>query len=137
MKTPSSLSDSNPATKTRPGRASVMLNATVERFGGQCATTHRVRDLSPGGVRIDQATELRVGSTVLVSVGSLEAIGATIKWVSGGNAGLEFAEQINPDEARTRAAIAPQPTSSNSAKQRSAPTLREGWIRGLKDPYTP
>lgn len=58
---------------------SVMLSATVERFGGGGPTKHRVRDLSSGGVRIDQADALKAGATVLISVGVFVAVGATVR----------------------------------------------------------
>jgi hypothetical protein len=56
----------------RETRNSVMLSATVEGFGGGQQSKHRVRDLSAGGVRIDQPGALRNGATVLVSVGALQ-----------------------------------------------------------------
>src|SRR3569623_15002 len=51
-----------PAPRERLPRASVMLSATVEYFGGGAPTRHRVRDLSPGGIRIDQEGGMRVGA---------------------------------------------------------------------------
>jgi len=98
------------ATERQAGRAdrvSVLLTARIERFGSVHASRHRVRNLSVGGVRIDQAAALRVGATVLVSVGDLESVGATVVWVRDGDAGLCFAEPIDIDRARTRVAIAP------------------------------
>jgi hypothetical protein len=32
-----------------------------------------------------------------------------VVWVSDGSAGLKFAQLINPDDARAKAAIAPRP----------------------------
>jgi hypothetical protein len=113
-----------------------MLIATVEHFAGQVATRHRVRDLSPGGIRIDNAAGLRPGATVLISVGALEAVGATIKWVREGFAGLAFAEQINPDEARKKAAIAPSATRSLKANVLGAPSAPSaGWVEDMRNPY--
>jgi hypothetical protein len=114
----------------RSPRPGVMLNALVERFDGRQPTRHRVRDLSTGGMRIDQATDLRAGSTILVTVGALEAIGATVIWVKGGSAGLKFAHAIDPDHARSKAAIAPRPTAPKVA---GAPTA--GWTYDVRNPY--
>lgn len=118
----------------REPRDSVMLSATLERFGASTATKHRVRDLSTGGVRIDQAADLRTGATVLVSIGALQAVGATVVWVEKGSAGLRFLEPINPDEARAKAAIAPRP--AGGAPQPAAPKApTAGWVHDLNNPY--
>lgn len=45
------------ATSPREPRQSVFLSATLERFGSAETTRHRVRDLSPQGMRIDQAVQ--------------------------------------------------------------------------------
>lgn len=120
----------------RAERSNVMLMAVIEAFGGGTATRHRVRDLSSGGVRVDNAAGLRSGATVLISVGALQSVGATVKWVREGTAGLAFAQPINPENARKKAAIppgapagvAPVPTVGSVA-----PTA--GWIRDLRNPY--
>lgn len=121
----------------RAQRTSVMLMAIVEQFGGKNASKHRVRDLSVGGIRIDNAAGLRAGATVVISVGALQAIGATVQWVREGFAGLAFAEQINPADAHKKAAITPavpvQPVKVDAP--RSAPPPTAGWIDDLRNPY--
>lgn len=117
----------------RAPRDSVMLSAIIERFGGGAPTRHRVRDLSSGGVRIDQAAALPVGATVLVTVGALEAVGATVVWVRDGAAGLRFATPIDPADARAKAALAPRAKQEPSAADRPVPTA--GWIPNLNSPY--
>ncbi|QNE32346.1 PilZ domain-containing protein [Sphingomonas sp. NBWT7] len=116
----------------RAPRQRVMLNAVIERFGGGPATQHRIRDLSSGGARIDQAEDLSPGATVLVSVGALAAVGATVSWVRDGTAGLQFAEQIDLEAARAKAAIAPR--TRRNMPVREGPKV--GWIPNLDDPYT-
>ena len=132
MNPPASLA---PSQLTRVPRASVMLSATVEYFGGGAATKHRVRDLSPGGVRIDQATGMGVGTTVLISVGALEAVGATVRWVTDDYAGLVFAEQIDPTQARMRAAIAPGRSATPASARAATPAFEAGWVAQIRDPY--
>ena len=118
----------------RAPRHSVMLSAIVERFGGGAPTRHRVRDLSTGGVRIDQATGIPVGATVLVTVGALQSVGATVVWAKDGSAGLKFAQPINPDDARAKAAIGPRPVERGARDAiGTAPTA--GWIHDLNNPY--
>lgn len=115
----------------RAPRHSVFLSATVQRFGGTAPSKHRVRDLSIGGMRIDQAAGLKPGATVLVTVGALEAVGATVVWVRDGAAGIEFAEPIDPDAARAKAALAPRPASARTPDTGAT----AGWMPGLQNPY--
>jgi hypothetical protein len=93
--------DSTSGSKNRAPRKSVMLSATVEIFGGGPPTIHRVRDLSRGGFRIDQASNLTPGSTALVSIGDLKPVGANVKWVRGDCAGLSFDQNIVPEDGRS------------------------------------
>ncbi|WP_179507700.1 PilZ domain-containing protein [Sphingomonas melonis] len=130
--------ESKPASDTdrpaRPSRQSVFLTAIVERFGTRESTRHRVRDLSAGGMRIDQAEGLHVRETVLVTVGLLQAVGATVVWIDKGWAGIKFAVDVNPDEARGKAALSPQnikvPAGTTPMVVPSA-----GWITDLSTPY--
>lgn len=92
----------------RSSRSSVMLRASVEHLGGSKTTQHRVRDLSAGGMRIDQAANISPGSSVLVTLGALQSIAAAVIWVKGDSAGLKFADPIDIDEARSQAAVAPR-----------------------------
>lgn len=86
----------------REARESVFLSALVTRFGAAAPTRHRVRNLSASGACIDQADVLRQGQTIVVDVGQLAEVGATVRWVDGGLAGLQFAQQIRMDAAKTR-----------------------------------
>lgn len=119
---------------TRAPRARVMLSATLERFGGGAPTKHHVRDLSPGGIRIDQADGMTTSASVLISVGVLEAVGATVKWVVDGCAGLAFAEQIDPEQARMRAAIAPRGAARPADVRSAAPAPGSGWVDAMRNP---
>lgn len=118
----------------REPRDSVMLSATIERFGSGKSTRHRIRDLSATGVRIDQADDLPVRATVVVTVGALEAVAATVMWAKDGAAGLKFATPVRPEAARAKAAIAPRPAHRPvDAVKAAAPTV--GWISDLQSPY--
>ena len=113
----------------RAERSNVLLSATVERFGGGAATSHRVRDLSTRGMRVDRADGLARGATVLVTVGDLAAVGATVVWSEDGHAGLRFAEPVDPGRARARTAI-------RSLRDETAPGApSSGWLPTLSSPY--
>jgi hypothetical protein len=122
---------------SRAERTSVMLTALVEQGEGHAATSHRVRDLSVGGIRIDNAARLTAGGTVSISVGALQAIGATVRWARNGFAGLAFAEPINVEEARSKAVIlrarTAEPLKSLNSEVTRVPTA--GWIEQIRNPY--
>ncbi|MDK2769492.1 MAG: PilZ domain-containing protein [Sphingomonas sp.] len=116
----------------RQPRQQVMLSAEICGFGGGAPSKHRIKDLSVSGARIDRADGLRPGATVLVSVGVLKAVGATVIWVKDGVAGLRFAETIDPDAARSKAMIAPPKPRPPVTIDRGATA---GWIQDLHSPY--
>jgi hypothetical protein len=124
-----------PEHPTRATRTSVMLIALVEQ--GHAATSHRVRDLSVGGARIDNAATLTAGGTVSISVGALRAIGATVRWARNGFAGLAFAEPIILEEAHTKALITrartAEPLDTLNCEVTRVPTA--GWIEQIRNPY--
>lgn len=121
------------ATAQREPRQSVLLSTTLERFGSAEATKHRVRDLSSQGMRIDQAAGLKVGATVLVAIGQLEAVGATIVWIKDGSAGLKFGKTVDPDQARGKAVVRSKVSIVPRQEQQLGATA--GWVAGLDDPY--
>lgn len=130
---PDRTSEGEHTTSQREPRQSVFLSTTLERFGSAARTKHRVRDLSSQGMRIDLADGLQAGATVLVAVGQLEAVGATIVWVKDGSAGVKFAKPIDPDQARGKAAVRRKADiAPNQQKQRGATA---GWVADLNSPY--
>ena len=98
-----------PAPIDREPRHSVLLSATVERFGKLQTTLHRIRNLSSGGVCIGTAAAFQRGETILVSVGSLKAVGGTVRWVEKDLAGILFAQAIDVDAARAKTMIRAKP----------------------------
>ncbi len=116
----------------RMPRQQVLLGAEICGFGTNAPTRHRVKDLSISGAKVDRAGTLRAGATVLVSVGVLKAIGATVIWVKDDLAGLRFAETIDPDAARSKAIIAPPRPQPSITSGRTASA---GWIRDRDNPY--
>jgi transcriptional regulator GlxA family with amidase domain len=133
-----------PVTSERPParekRQNVLLTAQVFGFGGYVPTQHRVRDVSTRGARIDQASSLRAGATVLISVGLLEEVAATVMWVKSDLAGLRFAEAINPEAARAKAAISPsRPSKAGRTPavqdDRAVDGIGAGWAADLNSPY--
>ena len=56
----------------------------------------RIRDLSPGGARIEGADLPGINTDVVIKRGEFEAFG-TIAWLSGGQAGIEFEAPLDDD----------------------------------------
>lgn len=120
---------------SRVPRKSVMLVATIEHTGTGLTTKHRVRDISSGGLRADNASRIEHGATVMISVGALEAVAATVKWVHDGWAGVAFVTPINPEVARQKAAIAPSVPDPKAIIACENPGAKAGWIEDLHNPY--
>lgn len=116
-------------------RQQVLLGAMVEMFGQGPGSRHRVRDLSATGVRIDAADRLSPGATVLISVGVLEAVAATVIWVRDGLAGLAFTRPIDPDAARSRTLVRLAPPPPPTRVAGTGITPQTGWISELRSPY--
>lgn len=119
-------------------RESVLLAAEVSRFGNSAVTKHRLRNLSPNGAKLDKADALRRGETILIEVGSLPAIGATVMWVDRGDAGVKFFEAIDPATARAKTIVKTTPTRwalapSNPSPERKAELA--GWLANLDHSY--
>ena len=122
----------------RAPRQRVLLGAEISEAGHGAPTRHRVRDLSPVGARVDAAASLAAGAMVVVSLGSLSGVPATVAWVREGDAGLAFETEIDPEAARARAPAALAPRPAPAAAPRSyvstaAPTA--GWAAQMDDPY--
>ena len=116
----------------RMPRQQVLLGAEICGFGGGAVTKHRIKDLSASGAKVDRAGTLKPGATVLVSVGVLKAVGATVIWVRDDLAGLRFSETIDPDAARSKAIIAPPRPRPSVAVERGATA---GWVQERSSPY--
>jgi hypothetical protein len=111
---------SDPNARPRETRESVFLSAVVTGFGQSAPTTHRARNVSTNGVCVDRAETLKRGQTVVVDIGMLEAVGATVRWVNGTLAGLKFAHPIPIDAAKTR----PKPAHVQHGWNRATPSTR-------------
>lgn len=133
----------NPAEPPRPKRQHVLLGAVISRPDGSNESRHRIKDLSTTGARVDHAGDLAPQSMVLISVGALQAIAATVIWVKGDVAGVEFATPIDPDAARSKSLVS---SASPSAPGVKAPVFRPctapshpqptaGWMSDRENPY--
>ena len=132
--------ENHSALPTREPRQNVFLGAWITSFGRGEPTQHRVRDLSSRGARVDRAGSLKAGATILVSVGVLEEIGATVVWVKDDVAGLRFAEPIDPASARSntilrREDLPPEKRGAASSPAPDSSQLAAGWAAQLHNPY--
>lgn len=56
-----------------------------------------LKNLTCGGARVEGIENLRCGDKVVLCLPSLKAKEATVVWVSGASAGLEFDRPLHPD----------------------------------------
>jgi hypothetical protein len=127
----------------RMKRQNVLLGAAISRPDGSNPTRHRIKDLSTTGARVDRAGELEPDAAILITVGALEAIEATVIWVKGEVAGVRFAKPIDPEAARSKSLVS---SASPPAPGLKTPVLRPGavpshpqptagWIHDRENPY--
>lgn len=93
----------------------------------------RIRDLSPGGARIEGAELPMIGTDVLLRRGDAEAFGA-LAWISGNQAGIEFEEPLE-DEALDAFQKAPELAAISQSDTRRPGFGRKGsahprWSNG-------
>ncbi|MFG6282002.1 PilZ domain-containing protein [Sphingomonas sp. S6] len=105
---------------TREKRNSVIVRAIVMTADGR-SRERRVRNLSRHGACIEHDNDLSTGATVMLHMGSMPDLVATVRWVSDRLAGLSFNELIDLDEARKPRGVGVTP--------------RAGWIADLNNPY--
>ncbi len=104
----------------REKRNSVIVRAIVTTPDGR-SRERRVRNLSHQGACIEHNGDLTAGMTLMLHMGSMPDLMATVRWVGERLAGLRFAEIIDLDEARKPRGIGITP--------------RAGWIADLDNPY--
>ncbi|MGN7161796.1 PilZ domain-containing protein [Sphingomonas sp. SAFR-052] len=117
----SEVATDQPAERSR--RDSVILNARIETPDGMVEC--RVRNLSQTGACIDNVGNLRAGDRVLVTMGMVHHVEASVRWANGGRAGLHF-EGVEIDIAAAR-----RPRGTVSA----APRNVAGWLDNMYSPY--
>lgn len=75
----------------------IALEGTVRsRHPGSRGYPTRIRDLSPGGCRVELSYEPRHGETVWIALPGIESIESKICWNDGFTAGVAFAKPLHP-----------------------------------------
>lgn len=127
-----------PVLERRAPRHKVLFGAQISEAADSPPTKHRIRDLSAIGARVDAATPLVQGLKVVVALGNLSDVLATVAWVKDGDAGLSFETRIDPEAARSRPTAATSPAAATPARAAncgSHPRVTAGWAAQLHDPY--
>ena len=105
----------------RETRSSVIIRALVEAEG--LHAERRVRNLSRSGACVDNSGDIRAGTTVHVTMGSIQRLAAEVMWAKPNLAGLRFHRPVNLEEAR------------KSRSTATTATPRTGWAAELDNPY--
>ena len=101
-------------------RDSVMMQAQVWMPGARTPTDHRIRNLSPSGACIGNPAWLKHGDPIRVTVGNVQEVDATVRWIAYGLAGICFDRPIDLAAAR---------------RARSTVIAPPGWMGGIDDFY--
>ena len=97
----------------RKPRYSVTLTASAVRAHHQDTTEHSVQNLSEDGACVQSGEVFQVREKLVVTIGNLMAVGAEVRWVANGLAGMKFTRPINIADALGFAARPPKiPNSS-------------------------
>ena len=80
-------------------RDSLFLAARLS-VGGKPATDIRVRNLSEGGLMIDNAPPMAIGTELVVELRNIGAVPGKVAWYVEGRAGIAFDLAIDPIKAR-------------------------------------
>ena len=107
----------------RPRRDSVILTARIE--SSDAVVECRVRNLSATGACIDNNAGLRPDDRVLVTMGTVHHVEATVRWAGGSRAGLRF------ENARIDIAAARRPRGTVAPASRNV----AGWLDNMYSPY--
>lgn len=76
-------------------RSAIDAQAVLRR-SGQCSYRVILCDLSPSGCKLEVVERPLLDEVVWVKIGTLEALEASVCWIDGFSAGLEFRHQIHP-----------------------------------------
>lgn len=106
----------------REPRSHVMLSARIWRDGWEEPSMHRLINISAHGACLGQATSLARDDVVIVQIGSMEPMEATVAWSRQGIAGLRFAEPIDVAQARR-------------SRSGQASGVSAGWMAQINDAY--
>ncbi|WP_375402377.1 PilZ domain-containing protein [uncultured Sphingomonas sp.] len=80
-------------------RDSLLLNARMS-VAGQPVADIRIRNLSAGGLMIDNAVPMEIGTTLVIELRNVGAVPGKVAWYAEGRAGIAFDAPIDPIKAR-------------------------------------
>lgn len=95
----STLGDQLAAGQRSRKRDSLFLAARMS-VGDKPATDIRVRNLSEGGLMIDNAPPMAIGTELAVELRNIGAVPGRVAWYVEGRAGIAFDVPIDPIKAR-------------------------------------
>lgn len=87
--------DEGPECRRQWPRQLMLLAARLVTIGGDLNV--RVRDVSPGGARLEGANLPRIGKDAVLRRGRFEAFG-TIVWAGSSQAGIAFDQPLEPED---------------------------------------
>jgi hypothetical protein len=114
----SPASNDEPTTGQRGRKRDSLFLAARLRVGGEEATDIRVRNLSEGGLMIDNVPPMAIGTALVVELRNIGAVPGRVAWYTEGRAGIAFDLPIDPIRARKPMTIKPVPLIDPRPKRR-------------------
>ncbi len=105
----------------REPRASVILRAVTVVAGRGMIGDLRVRNLSAHGACLDHEDALKPGDRLAIDMGQVTGLTATVMWANARQAGVQFDQQVDIEQARR--------------PRNATPAVRTGWVADLRSPY--
>ena len=107
----STLGDELAAGQRSRKRDSLLLAARLS-VGGKPATDIRVRNLSEGGLMIDNAPPMAIGTALAVELRNIGSVPGRVAWYVEGRAGIAFDVPIDPIKVRKPVAAVKAPSGT-------------------------
>jgi hypothetical protein len=118
------MDESSPTQNRKSRRSNVLMSASLELSGASLPV--KLRNLSADGARVEGDKLPVEGASVLFRKGDLSMPG-TVAWVKGRQAGVSFAQKLNPDQLMRHVPV-PRP--------RVAPSHRRPGLKRFTDSDT-
>ncbi len=98
-------------------RDSLFLAARL-RIGDKPPTDIRVRNLSEGGLMIDNVPPMAIGTALVVELRNIGAVPGKVAWYTEGRAGVAFDATIDPVKARKPVTTRPASSAGPNPSRR-------------------
>jgi PilZ domain len=109
--------------KREKSRESMFLLASLCFAGSNKLISTRVRNISSGGMMVDNATSIKKGHIVVAELKGIGTVMGNVAWTTPTRMGISFDEEVDPKLTRLSVHVAPADPNYGKTKE---PTRRPG-----------